>query len=206
MRRRRIRPLLIAASALTLGLGGGAAAVQPAAVPGEFRVEPVAERIVARLPEGPLHWRIETFSSLAAAQGAAGPLALAAEHRGRAWLFTLGPPGGATRGGVRVAEIGPVPVVPASRYLLRANRAGGPPGAMTPVHSHPGSEAFYVLAGQLSQRTPHGIVRLGAGQAMNGHGAGMAMQLTSSGPADLNQLVLFVVDADRPFSSPAAFE
>ena len=161
---------------------------------------------MARLPEGPLHWRIETFPSLAAARGAAGALALAAEHDGRAWLFTLGAPGGATPGGTRVAEIGPVPVVPASRYLLRANRAGGPPGAMTPVHSHPGSEAFYVLAGQLSQRTPHGIVRLEAGQAMNGHGAGMAMQLTSSGSADLDQLVLFVVNADRPFSSPAAFE
>jgi len=147
MRRRRIRHLLIASCVLALGPDGGAAAVQPVPAPVEFRVEPVAERIVARLPEGPLHWRIETFPSLAAAQGAAGPLALAAEHGGRAWLFTLGPAGGATPGGTRVAEIGPVPVVPASRYLLRVNRAGGPPGAMTPVHSHSGSEAFYVLAG-----------------------------------------------------------
>ena len=128
MRRRKLRPLLIALGALALGPGGGAAALQPAA-PGEFRVEPVAERIVARLPEGPLHWRIETFPSIAAARGAAGPLALAAEHDGRAWLFTLGAPGGATPGGARVAEIGPVPIVPASRYLLRVNRAGGPPGA-----------------------------------------------------------------------------
>lgn len=206
MRLRRIRPLLIAASALALGPGGGAAALQPAPAAAEFRVEPVAERIVARLPEGPLHWRIETFPTLAAAQGAAGPTALAAEHAGRAWLFTLGAPGGATPGATRIAEIGPVPIVPAQRYLLRVNRAGGPPGAMTPVHSHSGSEAFYVLAGQLSQRTPHGIVRIEAGQAMNGHGEGMAMQLTSSGSTGLDQLVLFVVDADRPFSSPAAFE
>jgi hypothetical protein len=205
MRRRRIRFLLIAASALALG-PGGAAAPQPVSAPAEFRVEPVAERIVARLPEGPLHWRIETFPSLAAAEGAAGPMALAAEHAGRAWLFTLGAPGGATPGGTRIAEIGPVPIVRASRYLLRVNRAGGPPGAMTPVHAHSGSEAFYVLAGQLSQRTPHGIVRIEAGRAMNGHGEGMAMQLTSSGSTDLDQIVLFVVDADRPFSSPAAFE
>ena len=41
---------------------------------------------------------------------------------------------------------------------------------------------------------------------MNGHGADMAMQLTSSGTVDLDQLVLFVVDADRPFSSPATFD
>jgi mannose-6-phosphate isomerase-like protein (cupin superfamily) len=204
MRRPGLRPLLLALGALAFG--AGAAAVQPAPAQREFLVEPLAERVVARLPEGPQHWRIETFSSLAAAQAAAGPLSLAAEHNGRAWLFTLGAPGGATPGGTRIAEIGPVPVVPAARYLLRVNRAGGPPGAATPVHSHPGSEAFYVLAGELSQRTPHGIVRIAAGQAMNGHAPGMAMQLTSSGAAALDQLVLFVVDADRPFSSAAVLE
>jgi hypothetical protein len=145
MRRPGLRPLLLALGALAFG--AGAAAVQPAPAQREFLVEPIAERIVAQLPEGPLHWRIETFASLAAAQGAAGPLSLAAEHGGRAWLFTLGAPGGATPGGTRVAEIGPVPVVRAERYMLRVNRAGGPPGAATPVHAHPGSEAFYVLAG-----------------------------------------------------------
>jgi hypothetical protein len=41
---------------------------------------------------------------------------------------------------------------------------------------------------------------------MNGHGAGMAMQLTSSGASALDQLVLFVVDADRPFSSAAVLD
>lgn len=197
---------LIATVALTLLAGSGACAPPPAPQPATFRVEPLAERKVAQLPDGPLHWRIETFPSLATAEAAAGPLGLAAEHAGRAWLFTLGPQGGATPGARSVAEIGPVPILPAGRYLLRVNRAGGPPGAMTSVHSHPGSEAVYVLSGQLSQRTGHGIARVGAGQAMNGHGADMAMQLTSSGTTDLDQLVLFVVDADRPFSSPATLD
>ena len=197
------RPALLLFAALALAAAGAPPAV-PA--PGAFRAEPIAERTVAELPRGPLHWRIETFPGLAEARVAAGPLSLAADHNGRAWLFTLGPPGGATPGGRLVGEIGPVSIVPASRYLLRVNRAGGPPGAITPVHSHPGSEAFYVLTGQLSQRTREGTARVDAGQSMNGHGADMAMQLTSSGTADLDQLVLFVVDADRPFSSPAAFE
>ena len=86
------------------------------------------------------------------------------------------------------------------------NRAGGPPGAVTNVHTHPGSEAFYVLTGQLSQKTAHGVARVDAGNTLNGHAPGMAMQLTSSGDEDLDQLVLFVVDATKPFSSPAAFE
>ena len=203
---RRSGSWLLAIYALALGVP---ALAQPGPTPheqGAFRVDSIAERNVARLPDGPLYWRIETFPRLADAEAAAGSLSLAAEHSGRAWLFTIGPAGGATPGGTRIAEIGPVPIVPASQYLLRVNRAGGPPGAMTPVHSHAGSEAFFVLAGQLSQRTPHGVSRVEAGQAMNGHGPDMTMQLTSSGTTDLDQLVLFVVDANRPFSSPASFE
>jgi hypothetical protein len=34
---------------------------------------------------------------------------LTAEVAGKVWLFTLGPQGGATPGGTKVAEIGPVP-------------------------------------------------------------------------------------------------
>jgi hypothetical protein len=45
-----------------------------------------------------------------------------------------------------------------------------------------------------------------AGQAMNGHGGDMAMQVFSSGTTDLDQLVMFVVDAARPFSTPAKLE
>ena len=78
--------------------------------------------------------------------------------------------------------------------------------AKTPVHTHPGSEAFYVLAGRLGQRTPHGVSYAEAGQSMNGHGADMAMEVFSAGTTDLDQLVMFVVDATKPFSSPAKFE
>jgi hypothetical protein len=41
---------------------------------------------------------------------------------------------------------------------------------------------------------------------MNGHGPDTAMEVFSAGTIDLDQLVMFVVDATRPFSSPAKFE
>ncbi len=63
-----------------------------------------------------------------------------------------------------------MPPITAPEYLLRINNAGGPPGARTPVHTHPGSEAFYVLAGQLGQKTPHGVSHIDIGQSMPGHG------------------------------------
>ncbi|HEY6431248.1 MAG TPA: cupin domain-containing protein [Acetobacteraceae bacterium] len=168
-----------------------------------FEVTPVTEKKVSQLPPGPLFWRIDTFPTLAKAQAAASPTALAAEVAGKAWLFTLGPPGGSSPGGSKVAEIGPVPSFTAPEYLLRINRAGGPPGAKTPVHMHPGVETFYVLSGDLSQKMPDGVKRVSAGQSMLGHSPNTPMQVSSSGPSDLSVLVMFVTDATKPFSSPA---
>ena len=191
--------------ALSLGLIG-ALLLSHAPAQQKFEINNVAEKKLKQLPAGPLFWRVENFPTLAQAQAAAGETSLAAEVSGKVWLFTLGPKGGTTPGGTRVAEIGPVPPISAPEYLLRINHAGGPPGAKTPVHTHPGSETFYVLAGRLGQRTPHGVSYAEAGQSMNGHGADMAMEVFSAGTSDLDQLVMFVVDATRPFSSPAKLE
>ncbi len=154
---------------------------------------------------GPLYWLVENFPTFAQAQSAVGETSLAVEVAGKAWLFTLGPKGGSTPGATKVVEVGPVPPITAAEYLLRINNSFGPPGSKTPVHTHPGSEAFYVLTGRLGQKTPHGVSHAEAGTTMNGHGADMPMEVFSSGTSDMNALVMFVVDASRPFSSPATF-
>lgn len=182
----------------------------------KFMVKPVAERKLKALPEGPWYWRIENFPTLEQAQAAIGAghwnpntvsydaaPALAAEVAGKVWLFTLGSKGGATPGGTPVVEIGPIPEVTASDYLLRINHTGGAPGAKTSAHSHPGSETFYIVSGRLSQTTPQGTHHVEAGQFMIGHGADLPMVVSSSGTTELDALVMFVVDATRPFSTPA---
>ena len=194
---------------LLLPPSAGAADVQ-------YIVKPIAEMKVKQLPKGPLYWRVENFPTLDQAKTAAGEYrwnpdtvtydgwpSLMAEVAGRVWLFTLGPQGAATTGGTKVAEIGPVPPVSAPEYLLRVNYGSGPPGAKTPVHSHSGSEAFYVVAGKLGQRTPNGISYVEAGHTMNGHMAGMPMEVFNGGTTDLTALIMFVVDATKPFSVPA---
>jgi quercetin dioxygenase-like cupin family protein len=170
----------------------------------KFVVKPLIEKKVTELPDGDLFWRIDNFDTKEQAQEAAGPLGLVAEYDGKVWLFTLGHAGQASKG-KKVAEIGPLPRFTATEYLLRINEAGGPEGSASPVHTHPGSEAFYVLAGELSQKTPHGVVQVAAGQTMVGHGADTPMQVSNSGSGDLRELALFVVDASKPFSSPAQF-
>ena len=185
----------------------------------KYVVKPVAEMKVKQLPKGPLYWRVENFPTLDQAKAAAGQYrwnpdtvtydgspSLTAEIAGKVWLFTLGAQGGSTPGGTKVAEIGPVPPLSAPEYLLRVNYGSGPPGAKTPVHSHFGSEAFYVINGKLGQRTPSGISYAEAGHTMNGHTAGMTMQVFNAGTTDLDALIMFVADGTKPFSTPAKFE
>ncbi|HEU5318903.1 MAG TPA: cupin domain-containing protein [Chloroflexota bacterium] len=166
-------------------------------------ISTLTEKRVAQLPAGPLFWRVETYPTLAAAQAAAGTYGLAAESAGRNWLLTLGPRGGASPGGTRVAEIGPLPPVQAPEYLLRINQPSGPRGSETPVHTHPGTEAFYVVTGELSIRSAAGVLRIPAGGTSAGPAGGTPLQVSSTGAANLSGLVLFVVDATQPFSSPA---
>lgn len=166
-------------------------------------IKPLAQMKVTALPEGTLYWRVENFPSVAQARAAAGPWSLVAEAADKVWLFTLGPSGGPTAGAIQVAEVGPIPRISAQTYLLRVNDASGPPGSVTSVHSHPGSEAFYVISGQQSIRSGHGLLKVSPGQAEAGQGADNVMQVSSSGTEDLHALVMFVVDANRPFSVPA---
>ena len=188
----------------------------PAAAQERYSVKPVVEMKLKQLPPGPLFWRIENFPTLAQAQAAAGGFrwnpnsvayegfpALAAEIAGKVWLFTLGSAGGATPGGSKVAEIGPVTAINAPEYLLRVNHGSGPPGSRTPRHSHPGSEVFYVVAGRLGQKTPNGEHYADAGQTMNGHAPDTPMEVFNDGDTELTALIMFVVDATRPFSVPA---
>ena len=182
----------------------------------KYVVKPIAEMKVKELPKGSLYWRVENFPTLDQAKAAAGTYrwnpdtvsyeglpSLTAEAAGKVWLFTLGPAGGATAGGAKVAEIGPVPTVQAPEYLLRVNYGSGPPDSKTPVHSHPGSETFYIITGKLGQKTPAGVSYAETGHTMNGHMAGMPMQVFNAGTTDLNALIMFVVDATKPFSVPA---
>jgi hypothetical protein len=126
--------------ALSLGAAGLALSTSAAVAQAEFKVAPVAEKKVTELPAGPLYWQIENFPTRAEAEAAAGPLSLAAEADGKAWLLTLGPEGAPTHGGTMVAQVGPLEEVMASEYLLSIREGVAPAGAKTMVHTHPCTE------------------------------------------------------------------
>lgn len=175
--------------------------------PGSLAIRVLVEKKMTVLPAGRprLYWRVETFPGLAQAQAAAGPTGLAVESGGRAWLFTLGPKGRSSAGGTKVIEVGPLPPVAAPEYLLRINQPSGPPGSTTIVHTHPGTEAFYVLEGELCIRTPRGVLRVATGRGEAGTDPETPVQVFNCGPSEVRGFVMFVVDATKPFSAPATF-
>lgn len=182
-----------------------ALSAEPPGVVTPLTVTPLVEKKVTSLPPGDLFWRVETLPSLEKARAAVTEYSLVTERAGKVWLFTLGPKGGSTSGATKLADVGPLPPTSAKVYLLRVNEASGPRGALTNVHKHDGSEAFFVLEGEQSIRTVHGTQVVKAGQPEAGHGSGMVMQVGSSGAEHLRSLVMFVVDAEKPFSTPAEF-
>ena len=157
-----MRPRVLAASMSLVLILSGRVVVQtiqnpppdhdhPAfAVPGarQLAVEPFTT-----LPKGVLFLRLENFSTTKAAEDAATSASAVVEWAGKIWLFTLGSMGVRSSGGTRVAEIGPVPDVPAAAsYVLDINEADFGPEmkAQVPrqVHTHPGPEIFFLLTGE----------------------------------------------------------
>ncbi len=81
-----------------------------------------------------------------------------------------------------------------------------PSGWRSPEHSHPGSEVFYVLKGRVGHKSPHGTHYADAATGINSHGADTPMQVFNGGESDVETFAMFLLDATRPFSSPAKLE
>jgi hypothetical protein len=58
----------------------------------------------------------------------------------------------------------------------------------------------------LSQQTPHGVNVVDAGRTLPGGPAEHPMEVTNSGGEELHWLIMFVLDANKPFASDATFE
>jgi mannose-6-phosphate isomerase-like protein (cupin superfamily) len=162
------------------------------------------------LPKGVLFLRLENFSTTKAAQDAATSASAIVEWGGKIWLFTLGPKGGRSSGGTLVAEIGPVPEVPAATsYVLDVNEADFGPEMRTQVaqqvHTHPGPEIFYLLTGEQCLETPNGATRARAGEGMVAP-ANTPMQLNITGSSRRDAFFVVVHDAMKPRVTPSDWQ
>jgi quercetin dioxygenase-like cupin family protein len=141
-----------------------------------------------------VYWHLRTFPTRQAAEKARSATGIVVEEDGRVWLSEFGDRASAPRGGDPVAIIGPLQLPAAKDYSAVLSYAVMRPGDSSRVHTHPGPEAWYVLAGEQCLETPDGANRLRAG----GHSAvasNIPMELTVTGTTVRRAFALVIHDS-----------
>lgn len=162
---------------LFLLASASSAFAQPAKPRGCFPVSERAGRDVGcwlivseplgRLSQSAVFWHLDRYPSRAEAESAKGPRSTVVDALGQVWLFTIGEAGWRPRGGERVAEIVPLLVKAGEDYTAQYAEGISNPGDITPKHRHPGTEAWYTVAGEFCAEAADGKRYIaGAGQAL----------------------------------------
>ncbi|TMG83159.1 MAG: cupin domain-containing protein [Betaproteobacteria bacterium] len=86
---------------------------------------------------------------------------------------------------------------PGEKYTAQYMVAVFTPGMTTPVHRHPGPEAWYTLSGEVCLETPNGKVVGRAGESTIVP-AGPPMKLTATGTEKRRSLVLILHETSEP--------
>jgi quercetin dioxygenase-like cupin family protein len=171
----------------------------------EFGCFITAREDLGALPkDSALYWHIDAFASEAKANAAKASRSTVVQSLGRTWLFTIGQAGWRPSGGKRIGIVGPLPLVHADSYAAVYMEGVFQPGMHSPVHRHPGVEAWYTLEGEQCLETPQGKLVQGAGAPGVMVPGGVPMILTGTGKSVRRSLVLILQDARQPRSTLAA--
>ncbi|MGA8576924.1 MAG: cupin domain-containing protein [Candidatus Cybelea sp.] len=162
----------------------------------------IADNPIGKFDASPVFWYLDTFPTRPAAEAAKGSHSTVIESLGKIWLLSIESENWRPSGGERVAEIGPLEVVPGWNYSAVYLEAIFDPGMTAPTHTHSGPEAFYTLAGVTCFETPQGrqIARAGEHLVIP---AGQPMHLTATGTQQRRSLVLILHESSKP---PTAME
>ncbi len=158
---------------------------------------------LGKLSRSSVFWHLDNYPSKVAAEAAKGPNGTVVEALGKIWLFTIAEAGWRPSGGVRVAEIGPLLIKPGEQYSSRYMESIFTPGMTSPVHRHPGPEAWYTTAGEICLETPEGKSYGRAGESTVVP-AGPPMHLTATGTEQRRSLVLILHESSQPSSIPVS--
>ena len=113
-----------------------------------------------------VYWHLRAFPNRQAAETAKSATGIVVEEDGRVWLSEFGPRNAAPRKGEAIAVVGPLQLPAARSYTAVLSYAVMRPGDKSRVHTHPGPEGWYVLAGEQCLETPAGPDRARSGGTM----------------------------------------
>jgi quercetin dioxygenase-like cupin family protein len=170
---------------------------------GEEGCTMLASRSLMGSADKSVYWHIDRFDSLEAAKKAAGPDGVAAEAHGSVWLMTVEARTEEHHGGQHVTWIGPLALPAADRYSMRIASSLLKPGFTTPVHTHPGPEVLYIVAGEQCVETQEAGHLLSAGQSY-AVPAGVIHRGRVNGSGVRRALALYLHDAAHPVSQDMA--
>jgi quercetin dioxygenase-like cupin family protein len=148
------------------------------------------------------YWHLRTFPSRAAAEAAKSATGIVVEEDGRVWLSEFGPRDSTLRGGEPVAVIGPLELPRAKTYDAVLSYAVMRPGDRSLVHTHPGPEGWYMLAGEECLETHAGTKKAATGQSMTVQ-PNVPMELSIIGTTIRRSLVLIIHDSTQAAIIPS---
>lgn len=149
-----------------------------------------------------VYWHLRVFPSRVEAEAVKSPTGIVVEEDRRVWLSEFGAQDSAPRGGEGVAVIGPLELPPAKTYDAVLSYAVMRPGDRSLVHTHPGSEGWYMLAGEQCLETPSGTKRAGVGETIT-VSPNVPMELSIVGTTIRRSLVLIIHDSAQAAILPS---
>jgi quercetin dioxygenase-like cupin family protein len=147
-------------------------------------------------------WHLRAFRSRKAAEAAKSVTGIVVEEDGRVWLSEFGPRNTAPPRGKAVAVVGPLLLPPAKSYSAVLSYAVMRPGDNSRVHTHPGPEGWYVLAGAQCLETPAGAIRARAGGTMTVR-SNIPMDLNVTGKSLRRAFALVIHDSTQTRGVPS---
>jgi quercetin dioxygenase-like cupin family protein len=158
----------------------------------------ILARVTEEMPSSLVYWHIYGYPSRAAAEAVKGTNGAVIEGLGKIWLLSVGEADWKPApDAVPVAKIGPLLVNAGEKYTAQYMVAVFTPGMTTPVHRHPGPEAWYTLSGEVCLETPDGK-RMGRSGESTIVPEGPPMKLTATGTEKRRSLVLILHKSSQP--------
>jgi quercetin dioxygenase-like cupin family protein len=145
----------------------------------------------------PVFWHVTRFDSRTAAERLRGARESVIDAFGDFWLMSLGDSAWRPPGGTQVAVIGPLPIEPAKAYAATYMEASMHPGDKTPVHRHPGPEAWYTMSGETCLETPNGTQTGRPDGPPVIVAGGQPMELTATGTTTRKSIVLILHESGK---------
>jgi quercetin dioxygenase-like cupin family protein len=161
----------------------------------------MASEPLGTLSQSSVYWHLDTHPTRAAAEAAKGPRGTVIEALGKIWLFTVADVGWRPSAGVRVAEIGPLLVKSGERYTALYAEGISNVGDVTPVHHHPGPEAWYTMAGEMCVETPASKMVGRAGET-NIIPADTPVTILATGTEQRRSVWLVLHESAHPWTAP----